>query len=78
MGGYERREHLGFDPNEAAFTKHGGWLRTGDRGWFDSHRRLHLSGRFKEVINRAGEKISPEEAARIAAAVGQAVPPEGA
>ena len=56
--GYEQRSHFGFNPNESAFAD-GGWLRTGDRGWFDIHRHLHLTGRFKEIINRAGEKISP-------------------
>ena len=33
------------------------WLRTGDKGWFDAHGRLFLTGRFKEIINRAGEKV---------------------
>jgi acyl-CoA synthetase (AMP-forming)/AMP-acid ligase II/Leucine-rich repeat (LRR) protein len=58
MAGYEQRDHLGYDPNDGAFAT-GGWLRTGDKGWLDEHRRLFLSGRFKEVINRAGEKVSP-------------------
>eukprot|EP00941_MAST-03F_sp_MAST-3F-sp1_P005153 g5153.t1 len=56
--GYEKREHLGFDPNEHAFLP-GGWFRTGDKGWIDDQGHIHLTGRFKEVINRAGEKISP-------------------
>ena len=62
FGGYELRAHLGYDPNEGAFATtdaHGAWLRTGDKGWLDERGRIHLSGRFKEVINRAGEKVSP-------------------
>ena len=55
--GYEPRDHQP-DPNEHAFLP-GGWLRTGDKGKFDQKGHLHLTGRFKEVINRAGEKISP-------------------
>ena len=58
FGGYEQRAHLGHDPNVNAFAD-GGWLRTGDRGWIDESGHLHLTGRFKEIINRAGEKISP-------------------
>jgi len=57
--GYEFREHMDADPNGEAFTN--GWLRTGDKGWLDSDGYLYLSGRFKEIINRAGEKISPFE-----------------
>eukprot|EP01062_Namystynia_karyoxenos_P069710 TRINITY_DN6517_c0_g3_i1.p1 TRINITY_DN6517_c0_g3~~TRINITY_DN6517_c0_g3_i1.p1 ORF type:complete len:653 (+),score=236.97 TRINITY_DN6517_c0_g3_i1:72-1961(+) len=37
----------------------GGWLRTGDLGHLDADGYLHLSGRLKELVNRAGEKISP-------------------
>ena len=45
--------------NERAFTN--GWFRTGDQGWLDAEGYLTLSGRLKEIINRAGEKISPRE-----------------
>lgn len=58
MAGYEQRAHLGYDPNDFTMTPNG-WLRTGDKGWLDDHGRLFLTGRFKEIINRAGEKISP-------------------
>lgn len=35
------------------------WLRTGDKGWLDEDAHLHLTGRFKEMINRAGESVPP-------------------
>jgi acyl-CoA synthetase (AMP-forming)/AMP-acid ligase II len=38
-----------------------GWFRTGDRGLLDDDGYLTLIGRIKELINRAGEKISPAE-----------------
>mmetsp|Transcript_3073 Transcript_3073/g.7062 ORF Transcript_3073/g.7062 Transcript_3073/m.7062 type:complete len:583 (+) Transcript_3073:125-1873(+) len=57
--GYEFREHMDANPNIEAFSD--GWLRTGDKGWLDADGYLYLSGRFKEIINRAGEKISPFE-----------------
>jgi len=57
--GYEFRPHMDANPNVEAFGD--GWLRTGDKGWLDTDGYLYLSGRFKEIINRAGEKISPFE-----------------
>mmetsp|Transcript_114620 Transcript_114620/g.331184 ORF Transcript_114620/g.331184 Transcript_114620/m.331184 type:complete len:578 (-) Transcript_114620:246-1979(-) len=57
--GYEFRGHMDCNPNIEAFGD--GWLRTGDKGWIDTDGYLYLSGRFKEIINRAGEKISPFE-----------------
>jgi oxalate---CoA ligase len=47
------------EANAAAFTN--GWFRTGDIGVIDSDGYLALTGRIKELINRGGEKISPEE-----------------
>jgi len=55
--GYEWRQHMAVDPNEEAFVE--GWMRTGDAGWFDEKGYLNLTGRFKEIINRGGEKLSP-------------------
>jgi acyl-CoA synthetase (AMP-forming)/AMP-acid ligase II len=42
-----------------------GWLRTGDEGSLDTDGYLWLTGRLKEQINRAGEKISPLEVDRV-------------
>lgn len=56
-----------------------GWLYTGDLGHLDAEGYLFLTGRRKEIINRAGEKIAPREieevlhrlpAVEIACAVG--------
>ena len=47
------------EANAASFID--GWFRTGDLGVIDSDGYLALTGRIKELINRAGEKISPTE-----------------
>ncbi|MGA8142874.1 MAG: acyl--CoA ligase [Candidatus Acidiferrales bacterium] len=53
----------GYENNPEANTKSfsDGWFRTGDQGFLDSDGYLHLTGRLKELINRAGEKIAPRE-----------------
>jgi carnitine-CoA ligase len=38
-----------------------GWLYTGDRAVRDERGQFHFLGRFKEMIKRAGENISPLE-----------------
>jgi len=38
-----------------------GWLKTGDRGFFDEQGHLHVLGRMKDIIIRGGENISPGE-----------------
>ena len=55
IGGYEGNP----EANATSFT--GGWFRTGDEGAVDSEGYLTLLGRLKEIINRSGEKISPQE-----------------
>jgi acyl-CoA synthetase (AMP-forming)/AMP-acid ligase II len=55
MHGYDRNPNA----NAAAFVN--GYLRTGDRGVIDTDGYVSLIGRIKELINRAGEKISPLE-----------------
>lgn len=57
--GYENNP----DANRTSFTD--GWFRTGDQGTLDSANYLRLTGRLKEIINRAGEKISPIEVDKV-------------
>ena len=47
------------EANNSSFTK--GWFRTGDEGIIDTNGYLKLVGRIKELINRSGEKIAPQE-----------------
>ena len=49
------------DPEANAIAFIDGWFRTGDTGVVDNDGYLALIGRIKELINRGGEKISPEE-----------------
>jgi acyl-CoA synthetase (AMP-forming)/AMP-acid ligase II len=53
------RGYLG-DPAVTAKNFTDGWLHTGDLGSLSATGELNLRGRIKELINRGGEKISPE------------------
>jgi acyl-CoA synthetase len=43
---------------EAAFNAQG-WFMTGDLGWLDNARYLHITGRKKDIIVRGGRNIYP-------------------
>ncbi len=47
------------EASREAFTN--GWFRTGDEGVFDADGYLFITGRLKEMINRGGVKVSPQE-----------------
>ena len=54
-------DHYLDNPDATAASFRNGWFRTGDVGTFSADGYLTLVGRIKELINRAGEKISPYE-----------------
>ncbi len=60
------RGYLG-DPAITAANFTDGWLRTGDLGSLSETGELTIRGRIKELINRGGEKISPEHVEGILA-----------
>jgi acyl-CoA synthetase (AMP-forming)/AMP-acid ligase II len=57
----------GYWNQEAATAQalRGGWLYTGDLGYFDEDGYIYLSGRAKDFIKRGGEMVSPEEVEQI-------------
>ena len=55
MPGYDRDPQANYN----AFVS--GWFRTGDQGFLDPDGYLFITGRLKEIINRGGEKIAPQE-----------------
>jgi acyl-CoA synthetase (AMP-forming)/AMP-acid ligase II len=61
------RGYLG-DAAATARTFTNGWLHTGDLGSLSAAGELTLRGRIKELINRGGEKISPERVEAVLAA----------
>ncbi|HMC04653.1 MAG TPA: AMP-binding protein [Actinomycetota bacterium] len=46
---------------DARYRFDGGWVRTGDLGFFDAEGYLHIAGRKKDIIVRGGYNISPAE-----------------
>ncbi len=56
------------DPEANAASFRDGWFLTGDVGFVDADGDLFLSGRIKQMINRGGEKISPQEVDDVLAA----------
>jgi len=54
------------EANQAAFQN--GWFRTGDIGRLDQDGYLFLMGRRKEIINRGGKKIVPQEVDNVLSA----------
>ena len=53
------------NPAATAAAFRDGWFRTGDVGKLSADGYLTLVGRVKELINRAGEKISPYEVEEV-------------
>ena len=53
------------NPAATAASFRNGWFRTGDVGKLSADGYLTLVGRVKELINRAGEKISPYEVEEV-------------
>ena len=59
MKGYWNREEATKE------TLRGGWLYTGDLGYWDDEGYIFLSGRAKDFLKRGGEMIAPEEVEQI-------------
>lgn len=53
------------DPQATASFQHAGWFHTGDLGYLDPDGNLFLKGRLKEIVNRGGEKVSPDEVEHV-------------
>ncbi|MEO8394306.1 MAG: non-ribosomal peptide synthetase, partial [Chloroflexota bacterium] len=53
------------DPDTQARFAQEDWFHTGDMGYLDAENFLFIIGRFKEIINRGGEKIVPYEIEKV-------------
>lgn len=53
------------DEPATALAFEGGWLHTGDMGYFDEQGNLFFFGRKKEIIKRSGENISAAEVEEV-------------
>lgn len=49
------------DPELTALRKRGGWLRTGDLGYFDAHGNLFVVDRMDSMLIVGGENVYPAE-----------------
>ncbi|HSR51153.1 MAG TPA: AMP-binding protein [Acidobacteriota bacterium] len=62
VGGGSLMQGYWKNPRATAETLRDGWLHTGDLGYLDSHGRLNITGRKKDVIVlSSGKNIFPEE-----------------
>ncbi len=59
MAGYENNDKA----NAEAFTRQG-WFRTGDQGTLSEDGFLTITGRLKEIINRAARRSAPARSMR--------------
>lgn len=57
--------YLGEPEKTAETFIEGGWLRTGDQGYFDENGYIRLGDRLKDIIIRSGENISPGEVEKV-------------
>jgi acyl-CoA synthetase (AMP-forming)/AMP-acid ligase II len=62
MQGYHNR------PEETAETLRGGWLRTGDLGYFAGG-ELYLTGRSKDLIIRYGKNYYPQDIEKLVSSI---------
>ena len=58
----------GADPEAFYTDEYGSWLRTGDQATIDENGVVSIHGRYKDLIIRGGENISP---AKIEQCLGQ-------
>lgn len=49
------------DDNSTRMVYENGWYKTGDLGYFDANRNLHINSRIKDIINLEPFDISPLE-----------------